>query len=111
MGSVVSGAVALAVVLLGKSVDGRVAGLAIVYAMNFAENFTYMARAYSDCQMTMNSVERVMEYLVVDKEIYEPAPSRLADSFSEDQRWPPDGSVEFKNLCLRYRSTSPLVLK
>ena len=111
MGSVVSGVVALAVVLLGKAVDGRVAGLAIVYAMNFAENFTYMARAYSDCQMTMNSVERVMEYLVVDKEIYEPPSSRLVDGSLVDQLWPSDGSVEFKNLCLRYRATSPLVLK
>ena len=49
-----------------------VAGLALVYSMNFTSNLTFLTRAHSDSQMNMNSVERVLEYCNIEQEKYLP---------------------------------------
>ena len=131
MSAMVSGTVAFAMLWQAQSISSSIAGLVIVYAMNFTDSATYLARNHSECQMTMNCVERVMEYLSIEKEQYEsPVPptadtadtlvpltrtasiARTARTFEgESTAWPSLGEIVFDRICLRYRQSSPLVLK
>jgi ABC-type multidrug transport system fused ATPase/permease subunit len=72
MSAVVVGLVALMVVLNAESIGSSIAGLTLVYALSFTDNVTFLARMHSECQMSLNSVERIMEYLGVDQERYNP---------------------------------------
>ena len=106
-GSLASGVVAFAVVLNGSSIGSNIAGLVIVYAIALANNVTYMARLHSACQMAMNSVERVDEYLSVPREVYEADEVAL----SKHKAWPSRGAVEFRQICMRYKPSAPFALK
>lgn len=77
MGAVVSGSVAVFVLLEAKTIGSTVAGLALIYSLSFTENLTFMTRMHAEVQMSMNSVERIIEYSTVEQEQYVPA----------DQRW------------------------
>jgi len=120
-GAVVSGSVALAVVLEAPHLGSTVAGLVLVYAMNFTDAVTYMTRLHGECQMSMNSVERIVEYCKVEREQYQPISlggSRAPDDTGLEMAspplkpdWPATGSLEFKRLELKYRVSDPPVLK
>ena len=71
-GAVVSGGVAILVVAKAETMGSTVAGLALVYSLYFTQNLTFLARAHSDSQMNMNSVERVKEYCSIIQEKYQP---------------------------------------
>ncbi len=128
MGAVVSGLVATFVVTNAETIGSTVAGLALIYAMGFTDSVTYMARCHAECQMSLNSVQRIMEYLEVDKENYagvaeEGSGEECVTSFGTNNRtdngssssgsssWPMDGTVEFRNISLKYQINSPPVLK
>lgn len=188
MCAVVSGLVALGVVLKGRVIGSTLAGLVLMYSIEFSDYITYLSRMHAECQMSMNSVERILEYCDIEQERYLPlgtelrAPSstmaaaslphttkqtqqRHLDSIpltsglaseadDDDQnhldstpltsglageaddddggdepghislvskrsllqssagtRWPTDGSIEFRQIIMSYRPTSPPVLK
>jgi ATP-binding cassette subfamily C (CFTR/MRP) protein 4 len=57
-------------------------------------------------EMSMNSVERVQEYCMIEPE----APSIIEGNRPADE-WPQKGSIDIKNLSLRYSESLPDVLK
>jgi ABC-type multidrug transport system fused ATPase/permease subunit len=87
-------------------VDAGAAGLSMTYAVTFTENVLWLVRLYSESQQSMNSVERVREYLEVEQE---------AEKVIEDRRppsgWPTKGAVEFIDYSTRYRPDLDYVLK
>lgn len=106
----------------GPYVGGAAAGLVLVFALNLTDNLTFMARLYADCQMNLNSVERLQEYAYVPSEKYSgsvslstqsnashflPSPSSI--NVSPD--WPSAGVVEFRDVVLKYESAPEPVLK
>ncbi|KAL2830906.1 hypothetical protein BDW59DRAFT_140932 [Aspergillus cavernicola] len=90
---------------IGK-IDAGAAGLSLTYAVTFTENVLWLVRLYSEVQQSMNSVERVKEYLEVERE----APPVIADS-RPPSNWPDRGSVEFANYSTRYRPDLDPVLR
>jgi ABC-type multidrug transport system fused ATPase/permease subunit len=74
MGAVVSGGVAYFVVREAGYLGSTISGLALVYAIKFTEELTYLLRAHSECQINMNSLERIEEYCRIEQEKYEPDP-------------------------------------
>jgi ABC-type multidrug transport system fused ATPase/permease subunit len=140
LGSFVSGGVALGVVLSASSIGSTVAGLVLLYAMSFTEAVTYLARQHGDCQMMMNSVERLIEYCNLEIEAYESKKASMVppsdrksnvggthtrhhphlDVESSDELmqekgqwtgWPLAGSIEFHQIEIKYRPSDPSVLK
>ncbi|KXJ93430.1 ABC transporter type 1, transmembrane domain-containing protein [Microdochium bolleyi] len=82
------------------------AGLSLSYAIGFAENVLWLIRLYAMNEQNMNSVERVKEYLDVEKEA-EP----IIEDNRPPQNWPAHGGVEFIGYSTRYRKELDPVLK
>lgn len=90
---------------IGK-IDAGAAGLSLTYAVTFTENVLWLVRLYSEVQQSMNSVERMKEYLEVEQE----AKAVIVDS-RPPADWPTGGSVEFINYTTRYRPDLEPVLR
>ena len=87
-------------------IDAGAAGLSLTYAVTFTENVLWLVRLYAEVQQSMNSVERVKEYLDVDQE----AAAVLPDS-RPPSRWPEKGAVDFTDYTTRYRPGLEPVLR
>lgn len=86
--------------------DAGLAGISLSYAINFSEAIPWIVRQSTLLEMSMNSVERVIEYLEVDRE----APSIIEHS-RPPVNWPSKGEIEVKDLSLRYAPDMPLAIK
>lgn len=105
-GSFVSFAAASMVMLSVGRIDAGLAGLSLSYAIAFSENVLWIVRLYAILEMNMNSVERIQEYMEVEKE----AAPIIQDS-RPPVNWPSKGEIEVENLSLRYAPELPLVIK
>lgn len=96
--------------VLALSVPGMsagAAGLSITYALSFTEYVLWVVRLYAAAEMSMNSVERVGEYL--DLEVEE---EDKAKGIEPPAYWPSsDGSVVVENLTAKYAPQLDPVLK
>ncbi|KAL3475117.1 hypothetical protein BJX99DRAFT_230254 [Aspergillus californicus] len=106
VGALVSFMTAVFVLLNVGRIDAGAAGLSLTYAVTFTENVLWLVRLYSEVQQSMNSVERVKEYLEVEQE----APPVIADS-RPPSNWPSRGAVEFSGYSTRYRPDLDPVLR
>ena len=105
-GALVSFFSAAFVLLNVGKVDAGAAGLSLTYAVTFTENILWLVRLYAEVQQSMNSVERVKEYLDVEQE----AQPVIANS-RPPPGWPGEGAVEFENYTTRYRPELDPVLR
>ena len=105
-GALVSFFSAAFVLMYTGRIDAGAAGLSLTYSITFTENVLWLVRMYSELQQSMNSVERVREYLDVDQE---------ADAVNPDSRppsdWPDKGEVAFVGYTTRYRPDLEPVLR
>ncbi|CAN8095760.1 unnamed protein product [Discula destructiva] len=90
---------------LGK-IDPGSAGISLSYAIGFADNMLWLVRLYAMNEQNMNSVERIKEYLDVEKEA-----ASIVEGNRPPQNWPAQGSVEFINYTTRYRADLDPVLR
>jgi len=98
---------AAAFIVLGADhVDAGKAGISLSLSTSFGGCILWSVRMYAMCEISMNSVERIYEYLDVEQE----APSVISDS-RPPSSWPSSGEVEFKNLSLQYSDDLPMVIK
>jgi ABC-type multidrug transport system fused ATPase/permease subunit len=98
-------AAALAMLSVGK-IDSGLAGLSLSYAITFSDRVLWIVRLYAIVEMNMNSVERIQEYLDIEKEA-----SAIIEDFRPPINWPEKGEIEVDNLSLRYAPELPLVIK
>ncbi|WWC90401.1 uncharacterized protein L201_005336 [Kwoniella dendrophila CBS 6074] len=84
--------------LRNPDMDAGAVGLSITYALSFTEYVLWVVRLYAASEMSMNSVERVGEYL--DLEVEE---EEHAKGVEPPAHWPSrEGSVVVENLTCRY---------
>lgn len=95
-----------AVVALSSKIDAGSAGISLSFAMTFGDAVFWAVRLYSESEISMNSMERVNEYLELEQE----APAIISSS-RPPLGWPDKGEVEFCDLSLRYSPELPLVIK
>jgi len=108
----ISGSVGLAtsvgVVVLAwyGSISPGMAGVVLTYALSFWMSLNWTVRAFSEVESRMTSVERLESYA-------ELVPERncVAPCLNEDTPWPTAGSIEVRNLYVRYAEHLPDVLK
>ncbi|KAF6803445.1 ATP-dependent bile acid permease [Colletotrichum musicola] len=89
-----------------NTVDAGSAGISLSYAIGFTENVLWLIRLYAINEQNMNSVERIKEYLDVEREA-EP----IVEKNRPPENWPSQGSVEFINYSTRYRKELDPVLR
>lgn len=87
------------------SIDSGKAGISLTYAITFTEGALWLVRFYSNVEMNMNSVERLMEYMDVEQE------PRMEHALTPPADWPQQGKVEVNDLSLRYAPNLPRVIK
>ncbi|GME70934.1 unnamed protein product [Ambrosiozyma monospora] len=104
--SVVSLAAALCLVSVGK-IDAGLAGISLSFAASFNDCAIWILRMYAELEMSMNSVERVKEY--IETPTLEP-PAEVPES-EPAPSWPEHGAIEVSNLALRYAPTLPRVIE
>eukprot|EP00536_Pseudo-nitzschia_multiseries_P002508 jgi/Psemu1/235755/estExt_Genewise1.C_340013 len=88
-------------------VFASMAGLALSYLLSITSQLLYAIRYASDFEASLVSVERIQQYIEIEKE----APHSTPKDRLLDKDWPSKGSIEFKDYKLRYRPGLPLVLK
>jgi len=105
---VVGGAACLAVAAIGSgyTTSAGAVGLAMSYALQVAENLSFLVRMTVDIENAMVSVERVLEYSNLPAEAEDVVVERRPP-----QDWPQSGAVEFNDYSVRYREGLPLTLK
>ena len=105
-GALVSFFAGVFIILSVGKIDAGAAGLSLTYAVTFTENVLWLVRLYASNEQSMNSVERVKEYLDVEQE----AKAILPDA-RPPGNWPSNGAIEFISYSTRYRADLDPVLR
>lgn len=88
----------------GDKVDAALAGFALTFALNIANDMLFLVRRYTALELAMVGVERIKEYSEVVQEapeIVEPRPPA---------HWPHAGHISIEHLTIRYAPELPNVL-
>ncbi|KAJ2007007.1 hypothetical protein GGI04_001683 [Coemansia thaxteri] len=95
--SVVSFATAVFILLrIDSFARNGLAGLVLVYAVNFWNESVAVVRCYSDLELSLNCVERVAQYMAVDQEAA--AITLLPRHASLPKDWPRTGTLRIRDL-------------
>lgn len=82
------------------------AALTLSYALQMSSALLDAVRDQADLELTMNSCERVSEYLGIDQE----AAYHIPDT-KPLETWPDVGKIEVNDICIRYADNLPMILK
>ncbi|KAF9582884.1 hypothetical protein BGW38_010626 [Lunasporangiospora selenospora] len=80
-----------------EDLDAGWAGLSLGSAMNFMGLIYWLVRIYTEMEMSLNSVERVHEYLQLPKE-----PPAIIEGSRPPAGWPYDGTINIQGLTMQY---------
>ncbi|KAF9915542.1 hypothetical protein BX616_005921 [Lobosporangium transversale] len=97
MGAMVSFVAGILILLNLEHLDAGWAGLSLGSAMNFMGLVYWLVRIYTEMEMSLNSVERVNEYLEMPQE-----PPAIIEESRPPAGWPYDGKIEIKDLTMQY---------
>ncbi|KAL6117526.1 abcc5 [Pungitius sinensis] len=100
--------VALFIVFMHNQIPPAYAGLAISYAVQLTGLFQFTVRLLTETEARFTSVERINHYI---KCLESEAPRQSPEADAPDPTWPPQGSITFQDVEMRYRDDLPLVLK
>ena len=98
--------VSFALVWSKGTIEPAVAGLALTYSLMLTSILQWTVRIANMTENTMTAVERLLHYRSISTEAAEVCPE-----VDPPATWPANGSIEFKDLYLRYRPELDLVLK
>ncbi|KAF9935900.1 hypothetical protein BGZ67_002885 [Mortierella alpina] len=87
-------------------IDAGTAGLALTYALEFVALVNFLVREYTEIEMELNAIERITEYTVMAQE-----PPAVIEGRRPPAAWPTSGSIEVKDLELKYAPDLETVLK
>jgi len=108
LGSLVILTTSVMVVCLNERLgtSAGLAGLLIVWGSNFTITLNFLVQTFSDTEAAITAIERVdaMAELPTEKAMETPKELQLPPE------WPQNGSLEFRNVSLRYREGLPLAL-
>ncbi|XP_070559515.1 ATP-binding cassette sub-family C member 8-like [Ptychodera flava] len=79
-------------------------GLALTYALSICNQLNWMVRMLAECEMFMNSVERVLHYSRIHTEEYR-------GTYTPPAAWPDKGNIKFENVSVRYATDLDAVLE
>ncbi|KAG0027521.1 hypothetical protein BGZ81_005507 [Podila clonocystis] len=97
MGSMVSFIAGILILISENRLVERWAGVSLGSAMNFMGLIYWLVRIYTEMEMSLNSVERVHEYIDMPQE-----PPAIIEGSRPPAGWPYDGTIEIKDLTMQY---------
>ncbi|KAJ2083672.1 hypothetical protein H4R24_000630 [Coemansia sp. RSA 988] len=87
------------------TISSGLAGFILIYTVNFWTDSTIIVRKYGDLEISLNSVERIHQYLDIDHE----APSQLSADRTLAAGWPNTGRLDVQNLVAGYTERVPVL--
>lgn len=87
-------------------ISAGLAGLSLSFSMGLTNLLNQTVRQAAELEGAMNSVERILHY---GHKIEQEAP--FTSSNPPEPSWPAQGAISIKNLSMRYRAETPLVLR
>lgn len=106
VGTSVVGLASFFAVIERNSLGAGLAGLSISYALQTTGILNWLVRAFTEVETQMVSMERMMQYTIIESEAPPIIPDNRPPPF-----WPSQGIIVFQNVKLRYRQNLDLVLK
>ncbi len=106
LGALVVFTAGVLVVMNIKVIDAGLAGISITYAIGFSDQAMMLVNIIAGMEISMNSVERIFEYLGIEQEAAYEIPE-----MKPQPSWPEKGEIEVTDLSLKYDKKSPLVIK
>ncbi|KAJ1955587.1 hypothetical protein GGI12_005525, partial [Dipsacomyces acuminosporus] len=98
----------LAVVFVLLKIDDFNAGMAgfiLTYAISFTNNLGFCVNFFSNCEMRMNAVERINQYLNIEQE----ASLESTPENKPPASWPATGNIEIDDLVVEYVPGAPVL--
>ncbi|KAI9209496.1 uncharacterized protein BJ171DRAFT_454466 [Polychytrium aggregatum] len=86
-------------------IGAGLAGLSLSWASTIADNLSYLVGSHTQMELSMNSVERVHEYLSIEQE------SAAASTSPLPSNWPARGHIRFQDVKVKYSPELPLALR
>ncbi|KAJ3212821.1 hypothetical protein HDU67_003594 [Dinochytrium kinnereticum] len=93
-------------VLIRDSIGSGLAAIALIWTLSFSDCLIWLIRVQAGLEMSLNAVERVGEYLVIEQE----RPAVIEDS-RPPWNWPSKGEICVRDLELRYSPELDPVLR
>jgi ABC-type multidrug transport system fused ATPase/permease subunit len=81
------------------------AALVLNYSMQFTEALLLLVRVHAEMEMNLNCIERIEEYTILEQE-----PLAIIEDSRPPPDWPRKGSIQVKDLSIRYAADLPDVL-
>eukprot|EP00002_Diphylleia_rotans_P028025 TRINITY_DN5650_c0_g1_i2.p1 TRINITY_DN5650_c0_g1~~TRINITY_DN5650_c0_g1_i2.p1 ORF type:complete len:1307 (-),score=220.17 TRINITY_DN5650_c0_g1_i2:738-4658(-) len=106
IGNIIVTTTFLFVVLRRDAISPGLAGFALKYALSVTECLDWVVQMSCETETNLVAVERVKEFTQLESE----GPAQILDKQPASD-WPAKGSIEFRNVSLRYREGLDLVLK
>lgn len=94
----------VATIIIYADIDASLAGFALTFALQYSSAMTDLTRFYANVELSMNAVERVIEW---SKMPIEPQDSKIETPAA----WPTEGRLEVNDLVVGYAPDLPPVLK
>ncbi|KAJ2514779.1 hypothetical protein H4217_005564, partial [Coemansia sp. RSA 1939] len=103
--SLIAASAAIFVLSEQSWIDAGIAGFILSYALAFSNEMVPVVRGYSDNEMNMNAIERIMQYLNIEQEA-----ALETDSENETPAtWPRKGDLQIKDLVVEYVPDVPVL--
>ena len=94
----------VATIIIYADIDASLAGFALTFALQYSAAMTDITRFYANVELSMNAVERVIEWSNMP---IEPQDSKIETPAA----WPTEGRLEVNDLVVGYAADLPPVLK
>ncbi|KAJ2662234.1 hypothetical protein IWW48_001974 [Coemansia sp. RSA 1200] len=86
-------------------IDAGMAGFLLTYALTFADEMLWVIRDYSDNEMNMTSIERIMQYTRTEQE----AANESDSQNKPPATWPTKGDMQINDLVVEYVPGVPVL--
>jgi ABC-type multidrug transport system fused ATPase/permease subunit len=85
-------------------INASLAGLSLSFSMTFTSQIMWSIRKYTQLEISLNSIERVVEFLSIQQENYhgEIKIEERENSEKREKCWPVNGNIKFENLKVKY---------
>ncbi|KAF9135862.1 hypothetical protein BG015_003214, partial [Linnemannia schmuckeri] len=82
------------------------AAMSLTYSLMFTGTVVWVIRSYTESELNMNSVERVVEYMDLEAE-----PAAIIPGSRPSASWPHKGEIVVDHLTMKYAPDTPEVIK
>ncbi|KAJ1801491.1 hypothetical protein LPJ59_000252 [Coemansia sp. RSA 2399] len=103
--AIVSATTAFFILINLDWIDAGMAGFILSSAMAFSDNMLWVVRDYSEIELNMNAVERILQYLKVEQE----AALQSEPENKPSALWPRKGDMKIENLVVEYTPGVPVL--